>query len=75
MRRPRVTALKIDINGYIFFGCGNLMKDEPGIGAYHYLSCGTFEEQNGCTLSDFARSTPPDKWMTIEDLGLKWRMK
>lgn len=74
MNRPRITALRITRNNHVFGGNGDLMRDEPGIGAYHYLSCGTFEEQNGCDIPDFAKNSPPDKWITLAELGLKWRI-
>lgn len=51
----------------------NPLTLEIGSGNFRYLPCGTCDEQNGDVISDEYRSTLPDKWMTIEELGLKRR--
>jgi hypothetical protein len=75
INRPRITALKIDRDGHISHVPTDLMRGEPGIGAYHYLSCGTCEDQFGCGLSDETRNSPPRRWIDIERLGMNRRMK
>ena len=74
MNPPRVHALVMFAPGFWKWGGPVMHRDELGGGGYHYLSCGTADEQSGCVLDPFARNVPSNKWISIEQLGMNWRM-
>ena len=74
--RPRVHALDKSFGFWIYGGPRpyGMTLGILGCGAYHYLSCGTCEEQSGCYLSDEDLNSPPDIWISIEQMGFNRRI-
>ena len=66
MKRPRVEI------GRKF----NPLTMEDGSGNYLILPCRTADEQCGCiSRIEDAAQIPSAKWITIEQLGMNWRLR